>query len=68
VCHQEGYSDEDDGGGGVLRIGGVAIRTAGDGGISGVRRKQARRATHPPELGSPGKGLPPWLYGITPDV
>ena len=54
MCHQEGYSDEDDGGGGVLRIGGIAIRTGGDGGIRHVKRKQARRAAHPLELGSPG--------------
>jgi hypothetical protein len=56
-CHQEGYSEEDSGGG-VLRIGGIAIRTGGDGGIRHVKRKQARRAAHPPELGSPGEHPP----------
>ena len=54
MCHQEGYSEEDNGGG-VLHIGGIAIRTSGDGGIRHVKRKQARRAAHPPELGSPGE-------------
>lgn len=51
---QEGYSDEDDAGG-VLRIGGVAIRIGGDDSIRGIRRGKGRQQQHSPELGSPGK-------------
>ncbi len=41
---QEGYSDEGDGGG-VLRIGGVAIRTQADGAVRHVRRRGAQPAS-----------------------